>query len=445
MDLHDQETVSLSRAGTVGVATPPAVQVPRRLGSVQLVREIGQGGMGVVWLGRDEMLGREVAVKFLLGAVSSEEDPSFATFLEGARAAAKLRTPGITAIHHADVVEGAPYIVMEYIDGPTLARVTHSNGGLSLPAAWSVMQHLCDTTAVLHDAGIIHRDIKPSNVMLDTQSRLFLTDFGVALLRPDMGERFHERANLAGTPAYMAPEMFECFASARTDTYALGMVFYELLAGRTAFAADSLEEMRRLHREAEPDMSVLAAKGVEPGVIELIERALRKDPKFRFRSGRHMLEAMERTRVSAPVRVRGDSELAAAALRCRTRAEEGGDATPSDPQQHTLYDHMATLAARKRANPQTPPVRVPEDSTYHDRTTQSDAPLGITPEAAGGVKSGAAASTEHTPERHPYSLHLEDDDAPIKPATVAWIGLAIFAVLAIVVVIWLLVSGSTAG
>src|SRR5262245_26002985 len=97
------DTIRLSRTEPRGLAGE-VLEIPRQLGSVRLLEQIGQGGMGVVWLGRDEMLGREVAVKFLLGAVASDDDPEFATFLEGARAAATLRHPGLTVIHQAGLV-----------------------------------------------------------------------------------------------------------------------------------------------------------------------------------------------------------------------------------------------------------------------------------------------------------------------------------------------------
>lgn len=430
MTPHDQETVALTHAGTVGAEPPREINVPRQLGSVRLIREIGRGGMGVVWLGHDDMLGRDVAVKFLLGAVANQDDPQFGIFLEGARAAAKLRIPGITAVYNADVVEGAPYIVMECVDGPTLSRVVSVAGALSLPAAWAVMQNLCATVGELHERGIIHRDIKPSNVMLDTESQIFLTDFGVALLRPDLGESAMERANLAGTPAYMAPEMFECLASPRSDTYALGIMFYELLCGTVPFTGSSLDEMKQLHLTSEPNLAPLAERKVESGIIELIERALRKDPKFRFKSGRHMLEAMQRAAIPASIRGRSTTELRAASLKCRTAGGLVPDSAAADmaTPQRSLYDHMATIAAKKRANPQAPPVRASGDSSYFGLESDSqperlDIP-GIKPEVPGGAP---ANSTWKPDEPH--------DDAPIRPVTVAWIGLAVFIVLAIVSVI----------
>ena len=466
MGPHDQETVSLTHAASTGVGDVTAASsgpgmagtvgmtggvtgrreltIPRQLGGVRLIREIGRGGMGVVWVGHDEMLGRDVAVKFLLGAASSGDDPSFAAFLEGARAAAKLKLPGITAVYHADVVapEGnngdrAPYIVMEYVDGPTLTQVVHRTGPLHVSAAWAVMRSICETVAGLHEAGIIHRDIKPSNVMLDTDCNIYLTDFGVALLRPDSvgGEARMTRANMAGTPAYMAPEMFDGYASARSDTYQLGMMFYELLSGAVAFDGTSLEALREAQRSREPSMAVLVERKIERGVIDVIERALRKDPKFRYKSARHMLEAMDRAQIASGVRLRATAELRSAALKARTSGggAAGGygvseakvaDATP----QRSLYDHMATMAANKRANPQSPPVKSRDASSLYSSALNDQPPDllagGVVPERPGG---GGGERLEYDEK---------PDDAPLKPVAILWIGIVVFVVLLAAIAFW---------
>ena len=433
MDPADQTTISLSNAGTgadLTVAPAPSVQVevPRRLGSVELIEEIGRGGMGVVWLGRDELLGRDVAVKFMLGATAGDDDPHFVTFLEGARAAAALRSPGITAVHHADVVAGAPYIVMEYVDGPSLARVIRASGTLTFAAAWHVMRSLTATVAQLHDAGIIHRDIKPSNVMLDLDGRLFLTDFGVAILRRDDGVD-SVRTRLAGTPAYMAPEAFEARASARVDVYALGVTFYEMLMGEPPFAAGTLEGLRDLHAAADVPVRGLLDKGVDPAVIDLIDRALRKDPKFRFKSARHLLEAMDRLRIDAAHVARGEPDLRAAAMAARVTGESrtpGAGAALGDSSSRTLYDHMATIAARKRSAPQAPPVSEPDAVPFGIDSDLSPLPA---PKAAPPAGDGPNAASRPSPSG-------SSGEEPVTPKVVLWMGLTLFGLMALAVAIW---------
>ena len=219
MQSHD--TITLT--GSTEVADPAGeVTIPRELGPVRLLREIGRGGMGVVYLGRHQMLDRDVAVKFLLNAVAGPDDPGFAGFIEGARAAARLEHPGLTTIHHADVVDGIPYLVMQYVDGPALSDVVKQTGPLSLSASFAVLDAVSEAIGELHDRGIIHRDIKPGNVMLGLDGHVVVTDFGLSLARP-MGQRGPSSARLGGTPAYMAPEMFAGELSLQSDVYALGV------------------------------------------------------------------------------------------------------------------------------------------------------------------------------------------------------------------------------
>ncbi|MCH9035578.1 MAG: serine/threonine protein kinase, partial [Planctomycetes bacterium] len=242
--MSSQDTITLTGSAT-GDTPVGEVTIPRELGPVRLLREIGRGGMGVVYLGRHQMLDRDVAVKFLLNAVAGPDDPGFARFLEGARAAARLEHPGLTTIHHADMVDGIPYLVMQYIDGPTLSDVLKQTGPLSLSALFAVLDAVSEAIGELHDRGIIHRDIKPSNVLLSHDGRVVVTDFGLAVARP-MGQRGPSSAGLAGTPAYMAPEMFTGEVSLRSDVYALGIMTFELLTGELPFTG-TLEEVRQKH------------------------------------------------------------------------------------------------------------------------------------------------------------------------------------------------------
>ncbi len=156
---------TITFAGFKKTADPSVeVTIPRELGPVRLLHEIGRGGMGVVYLGRHRMLDRDVAVKFLLHAVAGPDDPGFAGFLEGTRAAATVEHPALTTIHHADVIDGIPYLVMQYIDGPTLGDVLKQTGPLSLSALYAVLDAVSEAIGELHDREIVHRDIKPANI-----------------------------------------------------------------------------------------------------------------------------------------------------------------------------------------------------------------------------------------------------------------------------------------
>jgi serine/threonine protein kinase len=472
MTPHEQETIAMRHDSVRGIAVPAReFVIPRTLAGVRLVREIGRGGMGVVWLGHHDMLGRDVAVKFLLGAEVREDDPQFAVFLEGSRAAAKVRCPGMTAVLHADVVEGAPYIVMEYIDGPTLARVLHIAGAFGQAAAAEIMRRLCETCAALHDEGIVHRDLKPANVMVDADTSLYVTDFGIAVAgmdpsaaRPDCG--------LAGTPHYMAPEAFEGVASMRTDVYALGIIFYELLTGAHPFTGD-METIRNAHRDQDISDETLRTRGVGEPVIDLILRATRRDSKFRLKSARNLLEALERLPFSRSDLDRAYTDVRGAALRSRTgdNAPREGDVTPA----RSLYDHVSTIAARKRAET---PTFVPEPTPptpYSPRTPVTP----LSPSSSNAISDPSAVAGTAAPlhDAHaarnpdaPYPPHaphsatvpathaaqramnadadshvpLDDDnrdiEAWLRPSLLGWIGAGVFGLILLAIIIMMLVS-----
>ncbi|MBX3410261.1 MAG: serine/threonine protein kinase [Phycisphaeraceae bacterium] len=457
MTPHEEETIAMRHDSVRGIAVPAReFVIPRTLAGVRLVREIGRGGMGVVWLGHHDMLGRDVAVKFLLGAEVREDDPQFAVFLEGSRAAARLRAPGMTAVLHADVVEGAPYIVMEYIDGPTLARVLHVAGAFGQAAAVEIMRRLCETCAVLHDEGIVHRDLKPANVMVDAETSLYVTDFGIAVAgmdpsaaRPDCG--------LAGTPQYMAPEAFDGVASMRTDVYALGVIFYELLTGAHPFSGD-LDAIRNAHRGQDIAVEALRTRGVGDPVIDLVQRATRRDPKFRLKSARHLLEAIERLPFSRSDLDRAYTDVRGAALRSRTgeNTAREGDITPA----RSLYDHVSTIAARKRAetptfesalSPPTPPVSAPPQHAAASALSAAPAPTEKSPGTAPQAAPGTGPRAERAGQGL-YALGAEpvidvppDDEARdleswLRPSLLGWIGAGVFGLILLVIVIMMLIS-----
>jgi hypothetical protein len=277
-------TVAGARPLTRGGAS-----IPKRLGAVVLQRQVGEGGMGVVWLGRHELLNRDVAVKFLLNIVADERDSGFAAFVEGARAAAALRHPGLNAVLHADVADSVPYLVMEYVEGPTLSRVVRVTGVLSVAASRAVLDAVCGAVGELHDHGVIHRDIKPSNILFTGDGTPVVTDFGLACERSVtlMGSSV---ACVAGTPEYMAPEMFEQTVSPRSDVYALGVMLLELMAGRTPFRG-TLEEIQRAHAGDALPPELLAK--VPEAVAHVIERATNKNAMFRYKTARHLQRALD--------------------------------------------------------------------------------------------------------------------------------------------------------
>lgn len=353
-----EETISLTRTTDLAFGEPgQMVTIPRQVGSVRLERQIGQGAMGVVWLGTDELLHRRVAVKFLLATVQGPDDPRLLAFLEGARAAAALRHGNLTNILHAASVENVPYLVMEYVDGPSLSSLIRKTDPLTAPELLAVMTDVCNAVGHLHDQQRIHRDIKPSNILIDRDGNAYVTDFGLSReLSARPGVLREGGASVAGTPAYMAPEMFEGQISAKSDVYALGVTAFELLLGEAPFPG-SLEEVRSRHATEAPPIDRLRARGVPDALAEAVERALNKSPMFRHKSPAHFLAAIEAACGGPAMLARGRQALFDRLLRMQNAAAAGNNAgadaaaiagaPPLTPGQ-TYYDRLTVIAEQKR-------------------------------------------------------------------------------------------------
>lgn len=350
MSTPDSVTVTRTAAPAAGQGAPAqtTLTLPKKLGPVTLIRELGAGGMGTVWLGRDELLNREVAVKLLVNVPASADDPRFSTFLEGARHAAALRHANLNAVLHADVAQGVPYIVMDLVEGPTLAQLVQAAGTLSPAVVRVVLDAACAGVAELHDHDIIHRDIKPSNILIEPDGTVVLTDFGLACTRP-VSALGASVEGVAGTPAYMAPEMFERSISARGDVYALGIMLFELLAGELPFRG-TLDEVRAAHRDRPLPPDKLGT--IPPALAGVIEQACHKSPMFRYKTARNMQRALDAAFASLDqlqvARARGEGELARLATRwTRGDSVAGATAAASTPNV-TYYDQLATFVERRK-------------------------------------------------------------------------------------------------
>lgn len=318
--------------------------VPQSVGHVDVLHEIGRGGMGAVYLGRDRMLSRDVAVKFLLNVSAGEDDPRFEEFLQGARKAASLRHPNLVTVHQASLENNVPCLIMEYIDGPTLRDLLRLHGRLPLPTAIRVAFDIAGAIAALHEAGTIHRDLKPGNVLFDRSGRLFVTDFGLACSRPrptDATAPDARMARIAGTPAYMAPEMFAGQVSPRTDVYALGIMLYEMLAGSPPYVGD-FEQVRTGHQALPLPTEPLTSAAVPTPVIELIERALHKNEIFRFKGARELHRALRQCGVEPAT----DAQLQHLAQLAEPRHEHRPAAAPSEGSS-SYFDRLTRLATEK--------------------------------------------------------------------------------------------------
>ena len=271
-----------------------------QLGPYRVIAPIGQGGMGEVFRARDTRLGRDVAIKVLPADASADADRLRRFELE-ARAASALNHPNVLVVHDTGMCAGAPYVVSELLEGASLRAHL---GGTPVPVpravAWAV--EIAQGLAAAHDRAIVHRDVKPENVFITREGRVKILDFGIATIVRDGAVRQDETTGwhatepgvVLGTVGYMSPEQVKGErADARSDIFALGVVLFEMLAGRQPFARDSkIETLSALLTDAPPDLTALRRE-VPPALERVVRHCLEKDPTRRFQSARDVAFALE--------------------------------------------------------------------------------------------------------------------------------------------------------
>ncbi|HEX3968843.1 MAG TPA: serine/threonine-protein kinase, partial [Edaphobacter sp.] len=226
-----------------------------RLGRYSIVEPLGSGGMGVVYRARDERLERAIAIKILAPGVLLGEEAR-RHFRREALALAKLNHPHIASVYDVGQQDGIDYIVMECVQGESLASKIKS-GPLSVKEATSIALQIAEALQEAHEQGVIHRDLKPANVMVTSKGRVKVLDFGLAKLLAPLGTdatlSFVETRGLIGTPLYMSPEQIHGKSvDERTDLWSLGVLYYELLTGRTPFRGNSSLAVLRAITEEPP-------------------------------------------------------------------------------------------------------------------------------------------------------------------------------------------------
>ena len=264
------------------------------IGQYRIEAPLGRGGMGVVYRGFHENLGRQVAIKALAPELTQQPEFKERFFVE-AKTQARLQHPNIVGVY--DLLEdgGEFFIVMELVTGEGLDdRLKAETGrGMDLHEAAGVFSQVLAALDYAHSEGVIHRDIKPSNVMITAGGRVKLTDFGIALLIGD--KRLTASQSSIGTPTYMSPEQILRPRSVdhRTDLYSAAVVFYEMLAGKPPFDDETEYGIKKLHVEAPlPDILELRP-GLPAGVVLALSTALSKNPDDRFASGGMFLRALQ--------------------------------------------------------------------------------------------------------------------------------------------------------
>ena len=273
------------------------------VGAYTIVRELGRGGMGRVYLASDARLGRTVALKAL--APHLMRDPVQRERLRGeARAAAALTHPGICTVYALEEIDGELYIATEFVEGHTLAEEIRSPRRPTREELVRTARELAAALATAHAKGIVHRDLKPENVMRGRDGRLKILDFGLARIGGgvDGAPRITQPGMLIGTPAYMAPEQINGLpVDARGDVFAVGVLLYEYACGTHPFAASTA--LATVARVLESDARPLDARADVPSrLADVIARCMQKAPADRFGSAAELLGALDAAEADVPTR-----------------------------------------------------------------------------------------------------------------------------------------------
>jgi predicted Ser/Thr protein kinase len=267
--------------------------LPPQLGRFRIERELGRGGMGVVYLAYDEKLDRRLAIKAPVFDPASKAE-AIPRFLREARAMANVRHANLCPVYEAGEIDGRHYLAMAYIEGQTLHQKMRQTGPTPPAEAATLVRKLAEAIQVAHEAGIVHRDLKPGNVLLDIRGEPVITDFGLAR-RASVGEiELTHTGALVGSPAYMAPEQVEGHVGEigpATDIHALGVILYELLTGRRPYEGSMASVIGQIvHKEPIAPREINSE--VSPALEAICLKAMAKRIEDRFANAKEMADAL---------------------------------------------------------------------------------------------------------------------------------------------------------
>jgi eukaryotic-like serine/threonine-protein kinase len=274
-------------AGGLGALRPGDLLGPR----YEIVRLLGKGGMGAVYLARDRELGRDVALKLIAPHLATEAG-TLERFKREIQLSSIVTHPNVLRVYDLGESDGVKFLTMQYIEGETLADAMRRERPLPIEKALSFFRQMCDALSAAHEKGVLHRDLKPQNVMLDAAGHAYLTDFGLA--RSSELSTMTQAGALMGTPQYMSPEQVKGTpVDARSDIFSVGVILYEMLAGALPYSGDTVFELMIKRTQAPPRPARELNPAIPAPLQALLERCLAIDPGQRYGSAREILTDLE--------------------------------------------------------------------------------------------------------------------------------------------------------
>jgi serine/threonine protein kinase len=290
-NLSGTEAVSLGKPQPSQDLFSTISEAKIRIPGFSIRGELGRGAFGVVYRAYDEMLDRDVAIKVpILNDKHLQRQ-----YIDEARKAVKLEHPGIVQTYHVGVTEnGQPFVVQKLIEGQTLRAFLKERGGaLSLGEVIGILRPVCEALESAHGIGLIHRDLKPENLLIDLSGRPFVADFGLAVSDE---EDLSGRREVAGTPLYMSPEQFlgrTQWLDGRSDIWAIGVIFYEALVGKSPFYAESMRDLKEQILEKDPRPIHQRQPNIPAAFDAIFRKCCAKKTSDRFGSVRELIEAID--------------------------------------------------------------------------------------------------------------------------------------------------------
>lgn len=330
-----------------------------RVGHYDIVSELGRGGMGVVYKGYESALQRHVAIKMLSESLAGDASVVERFFRE-ARSMAQLNDPHIVQIYFVGEDAGQPYFAMEFVEGESLSARLKREGPLDPAEAARILLQVAQGLATAHDRGVIHRDIKPANLLITQRGLVKVADFGIAIATQDFHRKLTGTGQFVGTPGYLSPEV--CLGKPvdqRSDIFALGIVFFEMLAGQSPFKDESpLGMMLEVVQAELPDVRAVN-QAIDPRLAEILKRMVAKDPADRYPNCHALIEDLVAAGVHSAITL--------------------GQARPPVPSMAGTAINTPTPAELRRPSLPRPPAQAPAAS-----------PTAVTPPPAPAAAAPAA-------------------------------------------------------